>query len=309
MKVWIVFSYFIALCRCICPLCPIIAGATMSGGLSVQNSILSWMTGLTSVPFMLAFFDGFRTRNMTFATPEKHSIVKVNESLDLYMETFGLSSRSYFRTSDLYILNASFDRVAKIASESEFKVILHSDYSKFYVLPRAGFGHLKWTVPSLPNGRYYLKYISGWSIWRHEGKFSAISSQFYILDSDCDENCLKSIPQSQDPSDFTQEDAPMELQFMFPKYHGVKAASLDLIAGVASTPRLMRHPKKALNEWENEFEKNPFKATGEAVGLAGALTIAFKGSSRLRGKSPCYGGACGPMSNFDVEISVFFGLI
>jgi len=307
MKIFVILTFFFKLCQCICPLCPIIAGVAASGGANTENSILSWIAGLTSVPFMLAFFDGFRTRNMTFSTPQKDSIVRVNESLDFYMETFGLSSRSYFRTSDLYLLNASFDRAAKVASEKEFKVIIQSHYSPLYVLPRSGLGHMKWVVPDVPNGRYYLKYVSGWTIWRHEGKFSAISNPFYILNSDCDNSCLESIPPLQDASSFESDNAPLELQFMFPKYRGAKNASIDFLKGITSTPRLLMNPKNAVNEWENEFEKNPFKATGQAVGAVGALAIAFKTISQFVRKSPCYGASCERqiVRKTQVKITVF----
>jgi hypothetical protein len=266
--------------------------AASSGGLS-DNQIFSFLLAASSsAPFMMAFADGFRTRNLTFENPEKDSIVIQNQTYDLYMTTFGLNSKSYFRTADLYLLNASFEKVAKVGSEREFRVIIQSNYSRM-MLPTKGLGHMSWTVPSnLPNGRYYLKYVSGWTIWRHESKFSAISDSFYILDSNCDSKCLSEIPPSPSPSSFDRESAPLELQFMFSHYDGIKVASSDFLKGIADVPMILKNPRKSLREWENVFERNPFRATGQVVGAAGLVGGISGITKAISRKASCFGGKC-----------------
>ena len=103
--------------------------------MSTGNTMIS---SLISMPFMLAFMDGFRTRNMTFDFPKKNQIVSPGEDVELYMNTFGLSSRFHLRTAELYILNATFDRVARVASEREFRVITKVEYKRG-IVPQAGF--------------------------------------------------------------------------------------------------------------------------------------------------------------------------
>ena len=304
-----------------CPLCPIIATAAVSGGMSTGNALIaSAATGLVSVPFALAFIDGFRTRNVTFEFPKENQTIVGGRSYDLYMHTFGLSSRFHLRTADLYLLNSTFDRVAQVGSEREFKVITNVSFAH-HVLPRAGFGYLNWTAPKdLPTGRYYLKYVSGWTLWRHEGKFSAISAPFVLAQEDACWNAHACVPNrmiapSPRPDSFDTETAPLELQFMYPHYKNVPTAAKDFVDGVIDVPEgaaralatfvtdpkqvleAIKHPVRAAvgikDSFEEQFERNPMRATGQAVGVGVGLIGTVAGVRRLRAKPvSCPGGVC-----------------
>jgi hypothetical protein len=90
---------------CPCPLCPVIVAAAAGGGLSTGSAILAGVSALASLPFAVMFLDSFRTKNMTFeirngsfSYPQTGQIIYVNESNDLYMNTFGLDSEFKPRT-------------------------------------------------------------------------------------------------------------------------------------------------------------------------------------------------------------------
>ena len=304
----------------ICPLCPVIVGAAVQGGFLTKNPLLaSSIAASATFPFLLAFIDGFRTRNMTFDYPNPETLYHAGKTYSLFMHTFGLASRMHLRTADIYLLNASFDKVALVASEKEFKV-LHNLTRATLGMPQKGVGYLDFTLPStIPSGIYYIKYVSGWSIWRHESRFESISSFFYIAgleaDSSCSApKCLGLAPPTESPLiAYTAETAPLELQFMFPHTkHAVKNILNGVVDGVASVPRALinidsnslKHPIDALKntsrDWDEGFERNPFKATGQAIGvglsvgipaqmLASTLQKKNKASSPI---ATCVGGAC-----------------
>ena len=303
MKIALVFSITAAvnaficpvpLCP-LCPLCPVIAGAAAQGTLTAGNALLtSSIAATASVPFLLAFIDGFRTRNISFDFPSPETVYHAGETYPLFMHTFGLASRMHLRTADLYLLNSSFDRVLKIASEREFKVLHNVERSKLGV-PGKGVGHLDFTLPSsLSSGVYYIKYVSGWTIWRKEGEFQAVTDGFVIAgasDAACTTvDCIQGLNQSliRQPSSFTADDAPLELQFMFTHipFKQVPQKFLNgVIDGVAAIPRAIvnpnlntiKHPIEAMKnlsrEWEEEEEKDPYKANGQAFGVGMAVGI------------------------------------
>ena len=182
-------------------------------------------------------------------------------------------------------------------------------------------------MPDLPKGRYYLKFVSGWSIWRHEGKFSAISNDFIISPKPCDSQCIDSIPMGKSPDTFSTESAPLELQFMYSHFNGTQQAMSDFIDGVIDTPEMtgralataiksprlisktLRNPiksfKKLMDEWENQFERNPFRATGQAVGAAmeiGASKLIY--DSMLHKSKACPGGNCFNRRKPEVVLSI-----
>jgi hypothetical protein len=143
-----------------CPLCVVAAFSAIFGG--AKQGMAPVGTAL-SVPFALAFIDGIRPRNMTFQYPQENQTFQSGKEYDLFMNTFGLVSVFRARTADLYLLDASFNKVAKVASEGEFEVINNVTFKAG--TPQKGFGHMKWTVPELVTGRYFLKYVSGWTLW------------------------------------------------------------------------------------------------------------------------------------------------
>lgn len=117
---------------------------------------------------------------------------------------------------------------------------------------------MQFKVPIVPLGRYYLKYVSGWTIWRHESKFSQLSPGFIIGGVSClNQDC--SVPPSKSPDSFTHDTAPSELLFMYPKKHNVQSATKSFFDGVIDSPvRIGRglvsgltHPKKAFEDAKN----------------------------------------------------------
>jgi copper chaperone CopZ len=106
---------------------------------------------------------------------------------------------------------------------------------------------------------------------------------------------------------------------MYPHYTNARTAAGDFLQGVIDTPettlrsiaesiqhpkqslKTLKHPlrngKKLMRKWEDNFEKNPFRATGEAVGLGlevigtAALARYMHQSPRLRAPK-CPGGVC-----------------
>ena len=272
----------------------------MSGNPLVFSAIAS----TASVPLLLAFIDGFRPRNMTFDFPNSKGIYHTGQKYDLFMHTFGLASRFHLRTADLYLLNSNFQKVLKIASESEFKVLKNLTRSKAG-MPQTAIGTMQFKIPTnISDGYYYIKYVSGWTIWRHESKFSAISNVFGITNNfKCNSlDCLKvSTATIIDPKSFTAQNAPNELQFLFSHTDKVVVKTLDgVVDGMAAIPKAIIHPnirhpiessKNATTEWEKKFERDPFGATGQVVGAGLAIGIPAKLISEKYKKCP--DGLCG----------------
>lgn len=301
-----------------CPLCPVIAAAAATGGLSQGNTLVAIAAAEAAfAPLTFSFLDSFRTKNMTFDFPKEGSIYQAGTNYGLYMNTFGLSSQLHTRTSNLYLLNSTFDRVALVSSDKEFKTITNISYS--HGMPKKGFGYMNWTVPDLPTGRYYLKYKSGWTIWPHEGEFAALSPPFIITSA----YCLSApcpVLSTPSPTSFTAKTAPIEIQFLYSHWNGPVAAVEDVLNGVIDVPvaiargtvkavlhpvdaakgaiRAIRHPMKSARETYEEFEekleKEPFRATGEAIGLAAAISLPIRALGPLSDPivEACDHGAC-----------------
>lgn len=283
--------------------------------ITLGNKFLAGGVGASvSAPFMLAFVDGLRTRNMTFENLRQNDTLVSGREYEAFMNTFGLTAVSRLRTADLYLLNSSFDRVAKLASQNEFSVLSNVHFKG--VMPQDGMGRIRFKVPHVPAGRYFLKYVSGWTIWRHEGKFSALSSSFVINNNTaCQGNaCNLNFPLIRDPNSFTRETAPQELQFLYNHYEGMLKGMQDFLNGVIDFPegaarsliagdfgQFMADPVQSIrnkaNDWENGFERNPFQASGQAVGAGIAGLLAVKGVQKLAEMKPfgvakCPGGVC-----------------
>ena len=211
------------------------------------------------------------------------------------MHTFGLSSTFHLRTADIYLLNESFEKVAKIGSEREFKV-LHNLTHSAVGMPQKAVGFLDFTLPpSLPTGIYYIKYVSGWTLWRHESEFSALSPHFAIASINeslaCNSWSCLHLNQSNviDPKSFTVETAPTEVQFMYSHSKGAARHFLNgVVDGLVALPKALvnikgedlKHPidamKNASETWEEGSERDPWKATGQMVGAAVGVGVPTK---------------------------------
>lgn len=219
----LLFSISKAICPC--PVCPVLAagllapagaaGAAAAGGAGIAFTapMIAAMTAYTmlSIPFTVASIDQFRNRNVTFDIPQPDLIYRPGEEIKLFMKTEGLSARFRMESVDVYLLNSTFDRVAKISTLKEFQVLDRVDYKFMGLLPTNGTAHFNWTVPNVPNGRYYLKYVSGWTIWRQQGLFETLSTSFLIKNDDSE------IPPSPNATSFTHDTAPEELHFLYEK--------------------------------------------------------------------------------------------
>ena len=311
MKSILLMYMFGAALAIICPLCPVILGTAIQGGFFSSNPVLASSIAATATfPFLLAFIDGFRTRNMTFNFPNPggNVVYHANHSYSLFMHSFGLASRLHLRTADLYLLDVNFQKVIKIASEKELHKVERSKWG----IPQKGIGYLDFKIPSsIQTGFYYVKYVSGWTLWRHESGFEAISDVFVIAgmsDSTCEmHSCLSTLNSSSiiPPSSYTVENAPLELQFMFSHLKNAPQHLLNgVIDGVESIPRAIVNPsghfiqqsQNISRNWKDTLESDPFKGTGQVIGVGLSLAIpsriVSKKNSERNGKECSRRGIC-----------------